>query len=47
MLESFSRYFFAGKWGKTIIILTVSQNQNNDGFLLNALKHFLGYPEYF
>ena len=28
MLESFSRYFFAGKWGKTIIILTLSQNQN-------------------
>ena len=28
MLESFSRYFFAGKWGKTIIILTISENQN-------------------
>ena len=28
MPESFSKYFFAGKWGKTIIILTMSQNQN-------------------
>ena len=28
MLESFSRYFICGKWGKTIIILTVSQNQS-------------------
>ena len=28
MLESFSWYFFAGKWGKTIIILTIIQNQN-------------------
>ena len=28
MLESFSRYFFPGKWGKTIIILAISHNQN-------------------
>ena len=27
MPDSFARYFFAGKWGKTIIILTISQNQ--------------------
>ena len=28
MPESFSKNFFADKWGKTIIILTISQNQN-------------------
>ena len=28
MLESFSWYFFEGKWGITIIILTISKNQD-------------------